>query len=142
MDDFTEKVLTILQTYINERHSGNVRAAQVALGLPGEKSVFHRWLKALNGDTVQGRVPRLDSIGAIMVKLGAKALSFKELSDLKPADSASPAPTQTAAQQTARERELEAQVAELLQYKYKWEAVLELNGQRPVTSEQKKINVG
>lgn len=141
MDEFTEKVLTILQTYINERHSGNVRAAQESLGLPPEKSVFHRWLKALNGDTVQGRVPRLDSIGPIMAKLGAKVLSFKELGDMKTgAAAAVPAPTGTA--RTARERELEAQVAELIQYKYKWEAVLELNGQAPVAPGQKKISVG
>ena len=141
MDEFTEKVLTILQTYINERHSGNVRAAQESLGLPPEKSVFHRWLKALNGDTVQGRVPRLDSIGPIMAKLGAKVLSFKELGDMKTgAAAAVSAPMGTA--KTARERELEAQVAELIQYKYKWEAVLELNGQAPVAPGQKKISVG
>lgn len=142
MDEFTEKVLTILQTYINERHSGNVRAAQESLGLPPGKSVFHRWLKALNGDTVQGRVPRLDSIGPIMAKLGAKVLSFKELGDMKAGVAAAAAPAPMGAAKTARERELEAQVAELIQYKYKWEAVLELNGQTPVAPGQKKISVG
>lgn len=129
MNSFTKKVLSILQDHINEKYHGNVSAAQEGLGLAPDKSVFHRWLKVLAEDDKQARVPRLDSIGAVMDKLGVEALTPAERADLHlPIKNA--VPVASAVEESARVRELEAQVAELIQYKYKWEAALELSGQK------------
>lgn len=139
MDAFTKKVLVILNDYIKEKYRGNVSAAQEGLGLAPDKSVFHRWLKALNERDTQARIPRLDSIGAIMDKLGVQALTPAERAELRFAENENPAAEGTT--DSKRIRELEAEIAELLQYKYKWEAALELSGKKTETTSQKKGNI-
>lgn len=139
MDTFAIKVLRILQEHINEKYGGNVKAAQVGLGFEPDKAIFYRWLNVLGGDSKQARMPRLDSIGAIMDKLGVLALTPAERADLHlPIREAAPAAP--AVEESARVRELEAQVAELIQYKYKWEAALELSGKK-IEAPQKKGNI-
>ena len=134
MDSFTKKCLEILQSYIEENFRGNALAAQESLGMGASNTIIHRWLKLLNGTKGQARVPRLDSIGPIMDKLGVKILSNKEWNDLRAGQKISTAGTSS----TEEVEELKRQVEELKQYKYKWEAVLELNGQKPVVPSQKK----
>ena len=139
MDSFAIKVLRILQEHINDKYKGNVKAAQTGLGFEPDKAIFYRWLKVLEGNDRQARMPRLDTIGAVMDKLGVQALTPAERADLHlPTKEAAPAAP--AVVESARVRELEAQVAELLQYKYKWEAALELSG-RKVEAPQKKGNI-
>lgn len=139
MDSFTTKVLTILNNHIEEKYRGNVSAAQEGLGLAPDKSVFHRWIKALAGDEKQGRIPRLDSIGAIMDKLGVQALTPAERAELRLAQKEADAAAPTSAD-NKKIRELEERIAELMQYKYKWEAALELSGKKPEAA-QKKGNI-
>lgn len=133
MDSFTKACLEILQAYIDEHYHGNVMAAQEGLGLGTSNTILHRWLKALNGTKGQSRIPKLDSIGPVLEKLGVKVLSNKDWNDLRAGQKIAPA-----ACDSEQVEELKRQVAELLQYKYKWEAVLELNGQKPSLPSQKK----
>ena len=125
-----------MRDYIEEKYGGNVCVAQAGLGLAPDKTVFHRWLKALNEGDAQARVPRLDSIGAIMDKLGVQALTPSERTKLAAGETTPTEPTQA---DNKRIRELEAEIAELIQYKYKWEAALELVGCQKQTAPKKGI---
>lgn len=134
MDTFAVKVLRVLQEYINEKHGGNIRAAQEACGLDPDKSVFYRWLKILDPQGKQAHMPKLDSIGAIMDKLGVQALTPDERTELRLAAHGDPA----GGLDNQRIQALERENAELMQYKYKWEAALELSGKKPEAGSQKK----
>lgn len=133
MDTFAVKVLRILQEHINDKHGGNIRAAQEAFGLDPDKSVFYRWLKILDPQGKQAHMPKLDSIGAIMDKLGVEPLTRDERYALRLSTQEQPT-----AEDSQRIRELEQKIDELIQYKYKWEAALELSGKKAETGSQKK----
>lgn len=139
MNNFTKKVLSILNNHINEKYEGNASAAQVGFGLAPDKSVFHRWIKVLeNENDKQTRIPRLDSIGAIMDKLGVQALTPQEIADLRQRAREEGSNPQY---DIKRIQALEGEIAELMQYKYKWEAALELSGKKPEPESQKKGHI-
>ncbi len=118
---FAEKAISILQEYCDREYNGSIRAMQTSLGMDPDVPYMNRWLKSFTDKN--GRVPRIDSIGPYLDKVGAVLTS--------PWDTANTATTSHASEDELskakeRIRQLEAQVQELQQYKVKWETVLEL----------------
>lgn len=72
---FAQKVIDILQTYCDTNHSGNVRSAAKDLGIDPDTGYFSRWLKCFDQDAKTKRVPRIDSIGPCLDKIGVKIIA-------------------------------------------------------------------
>ena len=76
---FAQKVISILKGYCDSEHGGNARAASKALGIDPDSGYFSRWLKCFDESAKTSRVPKIDSVGPCLDKLGAVLLSQEEL---------------------------------------------------------------
>ena len=72
---FAEKVINILQEYCDDNYKGKVRAMQTSLGMDPDVPYMNRWLKCFKRG---GVVPKIDSVGSYLDKIGAVLLSPKE----------------------------------------------------------------
>ena len=76
---FAQKVVSILRDYCDEHFGGNVRAASRSVGIDPDTGYYSRWLKCLDGKTTSSRVPRIDSVGPCLDKIGAVLLAPGEV---------------------------------------------------------------
>ena len=116
---FAKKAISILQEYCDREYNGNIRAMQTNLGMDPDVPYMNRWLKCFTG---KGMVPKIDSIGPYLDKVGAVLSSPW---DAETAQTAT-APADELSKAKERIQQLEKEVRELEAYKVKWEAALEL----------------
>ena len=138
---FAEKAIDILQEYCVRNYRGNIRAMQTSLGMDPDVPYMNRWLKCFKRG---GIVPKIDSIGPYLDKVGAVLYSPFEVPNppveptSAPASVIEPSIGKELAEARKRIRELEALVRELQAYKVKWEAVLELERAKSGVAEPSK----
>ena len=118
---FAKKAISILQEYCDREYNGNIRAMQTNLGMDPDVPYMNRWLKCFTG---KGMVPKIDSIGPYLDKVGAVLISPWETKTAQATLAAAPADELSKAKE--RIQQLEKEVRELEAYKVKWEAALEL----------------
>lgn len=71
---FAEQVLSILQEYCDRECNGNVRKMKAKLGMDPDMPYLNRWMGCLKGNK-DSRMPRLDSIGNVLDRLGVEVIS-------------------------------------------------------------------
>lgn len=142
--DFATRAISVLQDYCDKKCDGNVRDMKRALGMDPDMPYLNRWLGCLKNKK-DSRMPRLDSIGAVLDKVGAViCVPWEEpapMGDIE-ALQREMAELQERSQKTLKE--MEETIKTLEKYKIKWETVLELerakNPSSPPVQEKKASN--
>lgn len=119
---FAQKAISILQEYCDRNYAGNIRAMQTSLGMDPDVPYMNRWLKCFTG---KGMVPKIDSIGPYLDKVGAVLTGPWDAPSTSTQVQVNPSANELD-QAKERIRQLEKEVQELRTYKVKWEAALEL----------------